>query len=146
MLLSKIPDYFLNPCSYRFELFVTIRRNTMTTAGMTSAMSDNVWEMEKGEVRKPGIVHIVALALFTGIGIVVGTFGSLAVPIGFVSALWGTTVLRLFGLITPSAQPVAWAGWFLGNSVASWVLGVLMLKFLSPLVVKTKAFCKGYWA
>jgi hypothetical protein len=209
----------------------------MTTASMTSANGDNVWAMEKGEVRKPGIVHIVALALFTGIGIVVGTFGSLAIPIGFVSAfwpgqaiqavgsvwygmwgglaafifplisnamsgsaplpvslayipgnfvqgmaagwifrqlklnpslkfgrdwlwftlvgilaanafgaLWGTTVLRIFGLITPSAQPVAWAGWFLGNSVASWVLGVIMLKFLSPLVVKTKAFCKGYWA
>jgi hypothetical protein len=58
-------------------------------------------------------------------------------------ALWGTSVLRMFGLITAEAQPVAWAGWFLGNSVASWVLGVLLLKFLSPLVIKTKAFCKG---
>ena len=61
-------------------------------------------------------------------------------------ALWGTTVLRLFGLITAAAHPVAWAGWFLGNSIASWVLGVLLLKFISPLVVKTKAFCNGYWA
>jgi len=199
--------------------------------------SENVWELEAGEVRKPGIPHIVALALFTGIGIVVGTFGSLAIPIGFVSAfwpgqaiqavgavwygmwgglaafifplisnamsgsaplpvsmayipgnfvqgiaagwvfrqfkldprlnsakdwigftlvgiiaanafgaLWGTTVLRMFGLITADAQLVSWAGWFIGNSVASWVLGVLMLKFISPLVMKTKAFCKGYWA
>lgn len=197
----------------------------------------SVWTLEEGEVRKPGIAHVVALALFTGIGIVVGTFGSLAVPIGFVSAfwpgqaiqavgsvwygwwggiaafvfplisnamsgsaplpvslayipgnliqgiaaawvfrqfkldptlktgkdwlgftlvgiilanafgaLWGTWVLRIFGLITPDAHVVAWAGWFLGNSVASWVLGVLMLKFITPLVVKTKAFCKGYWA
>ncbi len=204
-----------------------------------SALSEaeSVWALEEGEVRKPGIAHIVALALFTGIGIVVGTFGSLAIPIGFVSAFWpgqaiqavgsiwygmwggiaafvfplisnalsgsaplpvslayipanfvqgmasgwvfrqyklhpalksgrdwlgftlvgiilanafgaawGTTVLRLFGLITPSAHPVAWAGWFIGNSVASWILGVLMLKFISPLVIKTKAFCKGYWA
>lgn len=209
----------------------------MATMGKAMGMYENVWELEEGEVRKPGIVHIVALALFTGIGIVVGTFGSLAIPIGFVSAfwpgqaiqavgsiwygmwgglaaflfpllsnamsgsaplpvsmayipanfvqgmaagwifrqmklhpalkygrdwlwftlvgilaanafgaLWGTSVLRAFGLITAAAQPVAWAGWFLGNSVASWVLGVLLLKFLSPLVIKTKAFCKGYWA
>jgi len=52
----------------------------------------------------------------------------------------------MFGLITADAHLVSWAGWFLGNSVASWVLGVLLLKFISPLVVKTKAFCKGYWA
>jgi hypothetical protein len=206
-------------------------------AKASTDMSENVWALEPGEVRKPGIVHVVALALFTGIGIVVGTFGSLAVPIGFVSAfwpgqaiqavgsvwygmwgglaafifpllsnamsgsaplpvslayipanfvqgmaagwvfrqmklhpalksgrdwlwftlvgilaanafgaLWGTSVLRVFGLITAAAQPTAWAGWFMGNSVASWVLGVLMLKFISPLVIKTKAFCKGYWA
>ncbi|MBC8335370.1 MAG: hypothetical protein ISR59_08815 [Anaerolineales bacterium] len=40
-------------------------------------MIENVWQLEEGEVRKPGIVHVVMLALFTGIGIVVGTFGSL---------------------------------------------------------------------
>ena len=51
-------------------------------------MTENVWQLEEGEVRKPGIVHVVMLALFTGIGIVVGTFGSLAIPIGFVSAFW----------------------------------------------------------
>lgn len=209
----------------------------MAVAGKAQETYENVWALEEGEVRKPGIAHVVALALFTGIGIVVGTFGSLAVPIGFVSAfwpgqaiqavgsiwygmwggiaaflfplisnamsgsaplpvsmayipanfvqgmaagwifrqmklhpalkygrdwlwftlvgilaanafgaLWGTTVLRLFGLITPDAHLVAWAGWFIGNSVASWVLGVLLLKFLSPLVIRTKAFCKGYWA
>lgn len=201
------------------------------------AASESVWTLEAGEVRKPGVAHIVALALFTGIGIVVGTYGSLAIPIGFVSAFWpgqaiqavgsiwygmwggiaafvfplisnsmsgsapilvsaqyipanfvqgmaagwvfrqfkldprlnswqdwagftlvgilaanafgafwGTWVLRLSGMITPEAHLVSWAGWFLGNSVASWVLGVLMLKFISPLVMRTKAFCKGYWA
>lgn len=208
----------------------------MTTKSALSE-AEQVWALEEGEVRKPGIAHIVALALFTGIGIVVGTFGSLAIPIGFVSAFWpgqaiqavgsiwygmwggiaafvfplisnalsgsaplpvslayipanfvqgmaagwvfrqyklhpalksgrdwlgftlvgiilanifgaawGSTVLRLFGLITPSAHLVTWAGWFIGNTVASWILGVLMLKFISPLVIKTKAFCKGYWA
>ncbi len=209
----------------------------MASKSAKAGVAESVWTLEEGEIRKPGIVHIVALALFTGIGIVVGTFGSLAVPIGFVSAfwpgqaiqavgsvwygmwggvaafvfpvisnamsgsaplpvslayipgnfvqgiaagwvfrqykldpslktwkdwagftligilaanafgaLWGTSVLRVFGLITPDAQFIAWAGWFMGNSVASWVLGVLLLKFISPLVVKTKAFCKGYWA
>lgn len=204
---------------------------------MARETESSVWEVEKGEVRRPGIVHIVMLALFTGIGIVVGTFGSLAIPIGFVSAFWpgqaiqavgsiwygmwggiaafvfplisnslsgsaplpvsiayvpanfvqgmaagwafrlfkadpslktgkswvvftlvaiiaanifgaawGSTVLRLFGLITPAAHLVTFAGWFVGNTVASWILGAILLRFVSPLVVRTKAFCKGYWA
>ncbi len=177
------------------------------------------------------------LALFTGIGIVVGTFGSLTIPIGFVSAFWpgqaiqavgsigygmcggiasfvfpllsnslsgsapvpvsiayipanfvqgmtagwafrrfkadprllstgdwliftligiiaanifgatwGSTVLRLFGLITPEAHPTVVASWFVGNTVASWILGAILLKFVSPMVIRTAAFCKGYWA
>jgi integral membrane sensor domain MASE1 len=196
-----------------------------------------VWDLEAGEVRKPGIVHVVMLALFTGIGIVVGTFGSLAIPIGFVSAFWpgqavqaigaiwygvwgglaaalfplisnslsgsaplpvslsylpanflqgmiagwafryfrtdpslnsqkdwiiwivfgailpnlfgaawGSTVLRLFGMITPAAHLITFAGWFVGNTIPTLILGSIILKFVSPLVVKTKAFCKGYWA
>lgn len=203
----------------------------------TLPQTSTVWDVEPGEVRKPGIVHVVMLALFTGIGIVVGTFGSLAVPIGFVSAFWpgqaiqavgsvwfgmwggiaafvfpllsnafsgsaplpvsigyipgnfvqgmaagwafrffkadpslksgrdwliftlvgilaanafgaawGTTILRLFGLITPAAHLTAFLGWFLGNSVASWILGAILLRFVSPLVVKSTAFCKKYWA
>jgi len=201
------------------------------------AVAANVWKIEEGEVRKPGIVHIVMLALFTGIGIVVGTFGSLALPIGFVSAFWpgqavqsigavwfgwwggiasglfpmisnalsgsaplpvsmaylpgnilqgiiagwafrqfsahpslekgrdwviwillgalvpnaigaawGSTVLRMFGMITPAAHLVTFAGWFIGNSIPTIILGSLILKFVSPLVIKSKAFCKGYWA
>ncbi len=204
---------------------------------MAREIEASVWELEAGEVRRPGIVHVVMLALFTGIGIVVGTFGSLAIPIGFVSAFWpgqaiqavgaiwygmwggiaafvfpiisnslsgsaplpvsiayipanfvqamaagwafrflkadpslrtskswvvftligiiaanifgaawGSTVLRLFGLITPAAHLVTFAGWFVGNTVASWILGAILLRFVSPLVVRTKAFCKGYWA
>lgn len=206
----------------------------MATA--TPSMS-SVWDVEPGEVRKPGIVHIVMLALFTGIGIVVGTFGSLAIPIGFVSAFWpgqavqsigsiwfgwwggiasflfplisnslsgsaplpvslsyipgnllqgliagwafryfksdpslqstkdwiiwivlgaivpnligaawGSTVLRMFGLVTPAAHFVTFAGWFVGNTIPTIILGSIILKFVSPLVVKTKAFCKGLWA
>lgn len=202
---------------------------------MTTAAQ--VWTIEEGEVRKPGIVHVVMMALFTGIGIVVGTFGSLAVPIGFVSAFWpgqavqsigaiwfgwwggiasglfplisnalsgsaplpvslaylpgnilqgmfagwafrqfkahpslesgrdwgifilwgavvpnlfgaawGSTVLRLFGLITPAAHFTTFAGWFIGNTIPTLILGGLILKFVSPLVIRSKAFVKGYWA
>ena len=69
------------------------------TMGKASATSDDVWALEEGEVRKPGIVHIVALALFTGIGIVVGTFGSLAIPIGFVSAFWPGQAIQAVGSV-----------------------------------------------
>lgn len=206
----------------------------MTT---TSVSTENVWALEDGEVRKPGIVHIVMLALFTGIGIVVGTFGSLAVPLGFVSAFWpgqavqsigaiwfgwwggiaaglfplisnslsgsaplpvsiaylpgnilqgmvaawafryfkahpslltsrdwtvwiiggalvpniigaawGSTMLVGFGLITQAAQFTTFLGWFIGNTIPTIILGSIVLKYVSPLVIRSKAFCKEYWA
>lgn len=202
-----------------------------------STASNTVWDLEPGEVRKPGIVHVVMLALFTGIGIVVGTFGSLAIPIGFVSAFWpgqavqsigaiwfgwwggiaaalfplisnslsgsaplpvsimylpgnllqgmvaawafryfktdpslktqkdwwiwiifgallpnaigaawGSTTLVAFGLVTQAAQLTTFLGWFIGNTIPTLILGSIILKFVSPLVVKTKSFCKGLWA
>ncbi|KAF0092333.1 MAG: hypothetical protein FD141_517 [Fusobacteria bacterium] len=202
-----------------------------------STQAVNVWKLEEGEVRKPGLSHFVMMALFTGIGVVVGTFGSLAIPLGYVTAFWpgqaiqavgsiwygawggiasfifpiisnaisgsaplpvslayipgnlaqgiiagwafrqfagdprlktakdwalflgfaiiisniigagwGSTVLRWFGLIAPDAQMTVFIGWFIGNAVASAILGAVMLKFISPIVMKTKTFCKGYWA
>lgn len=202
-----------------------------------STQEVNVWKLEEGEVRKPGLSHFVMMALFTGIGVVVGTFGSLAIPLGYVTAFWpgqaiqavgsiwygawgglssfifpiisnaisgsaplpvslayipgnlaqgiiagwafrqfagdprlrsvkdwglflgfgiivsniigagwGSSVLRMFGLIAPDAQLTVFIGWFIGNSVASAILGAVMLKFISPIVMKTKTFCKGYWA
>ena len=66
---------------------------------MAAPAVENVWQLEEGEVRRPGIVHIVMLALFTGIGIVVGTFGSLAIPIGFVSAFWPGQAIQAVGSI-----------------------------------------------
>jgi integral membrane sensor domain MASE1 len=200
-------------------------------------MAKGVWKIHDGEVRKPGLSHFVMTALFTGIGVVVGTFGSLAIPLGYVTAFWpgqaiqsvgciwygawggiasfifpiisnaisgaaplpvslayipgnlaqglivgwafrqfgndprlmkaadwisftfwgaivsniigagwGSTVLRCFRLITPDAHLTVFVGWAIGNAVASWILGVIMLKFVSPIVMKTKTFCKGYWA
>lgn len=197
----------------------------------------DVWAMGEGEVRSPGIVNIVMLALFTGIGVVVGTFGSLAVPIGFVSlfwpgqavqsiggiwfgwwggiaavlfplisnslsgsaplplsfayipanllqgmiaawafrrfkahpalktgrdwaiwifwgaivpniigAAWGSTMLVVFGMVTKAAQLITFGGWFLGNTIPTIILGSVVLKFVSPLVIRSKAFVKGGWA
>lgn len=196
-----------------------------------------IWMLVPGEERKANVSHIVMMALFTGIGVVVGTFGSLAVPLGFVTAFWpaqaiqsvgsiwfgmwggiaafvfpmisnaisgsaplpvslayipgnflqgmlagfafrmfkadprlksgrdwtifaifgvfgcnligagwGSSVLRMFGLISPAAHSTVFLGWFLGNSIPSFILGVLLLKFLSPLVIQSKTFVKRYWA
>lgn len=205
--------------------------------GSTAQESGSVWKTEEGEIRKPGLSHFVMMALFAGVGVVVGTFGSLAVSMGPVSAFWpgqaiqsvgciwyggwgaiaavvfpmisnslsgavalpislayipgnlvqgalgawafrtfgcdprlksgkdwavflvfgialanavgaaeGNLVLYLFGMVTAEAIPLSFVGWWIGNSVASAILGVIMLKFLSPLVMKTKTFCKGLWA
>ncbi|WP_273836990.1 hypothetical protein [Halococcus sp. PRR34] len=197
----------------------------------------SVWEVQEGESRESGPVHVIMTALFIGIGIVVGTFGSLAVPIGFTSAfwpgqaiqsvgavwfgawgiiagtlfpvisntisgsapipvsiayipgnlvqtalaavalkqfnghpalrerrdwilfigigvllanllgsLWGTSVLLAFGLITAEAFPVVWLGWMIGNSVPGIILGVVLLKYVTPVIIDSKAFVKNWWA
>jgi hypothetical protein len=206
-------------------------------ASLKAQEAANVWALEVGEVRKPGIIHLVMMLLCTGIGLAVTTFGTVRVSselisvhspaqaiqaagaiwfgmwggiaafvfpllstvrsgefplavsialipgyfvqgmaagwafrhykchpalksgkdwmvwtfIGVLAAnalgvLWTTSVQRIFGLIETSALPHAWADQFLGDSIASWILGILLLKFISPLVIKTRAFCKGYWA
>jgi integral membrane sensor domain MASE1 len=199
--------------------------------------TESVWGIERGERRQPGIVHVVMMALFIGIGIVVGTLGSLAIPIGFVSAFWpgqavqavggvwfggwgvlagmffpfisnalsgsapipvsavylpanflqsflgafamrslrgdprllttrdwviwvvfgvllanflgafwGTYVLTWFGMITPSSRITALLGWFIGNSIPSLIFGSILLKYVSPMVLRSKAFTRGWWA
>lgn len=197
----------------------------------------SVWQINEGEIRKPKTNHVIMMALFIGVGVVVGTFGSMAVPVGFVSAFWpgqaiqsvgciwfgmwggiasivfplisnaisgsasivvslayvpgnflqgmmagwafrlfkcdprlksgkdwavfaifgalicnlvgaawGVMVLRLFGLIAPSSTLTVWLGWAIGNAVPSFILGAILLKFVSPLILKSKSFCKKYWA
>ena len=90
-------------------------------------MSNTIWTLEEGEVRKPGIVHVVMLALFTGIGIVVGTFGSLAVPIGFVSAFWPGQAVQSIGSI--------WYGWWGGIAAGLFPLISNSLSGSAPLPV-----------
>ncbi len=199
--------------------------------------SGKIWAVEEGERRSPGIIHVVMMALFIGIGIVVGTLGSLAIPIGFVSAFWpgqavqavgatwfgawgviagmffpfisnamsgsapipvsaaylpanfiqgflavaafkllngdprlrtvrdwtiwvvfgvlvanflgafwGTYVLSWFGLITDQARIPALLGWTIGNSIPSLIFGSILLKYVTPMVIRSKAFVKGWWA
>jgi integral membrane sensor domain MASE1 len=208
----------------------------MATASVRAEAS-RVWSLQPGERRRPGVVHIVMMALFIGIGIVVGTLGSLAIPIGFVSAFWpgqavqavggiwfglwgviagmffpfisnamsgsapipvsaaylpanflqaflaaaafrylkadprlrsgrdwavwivigvlaanflgafwGTYVLTWFGLITEAARTTALLGWWVGNTIPSLIFGSILLKFVSPMVMRSKAFVKGWLA
>ena len=63
-----------------------------------------------------------------------------------IGAIWGTGVLVAFGLVTGAAAPGTVVGWFIGNSIPSIILGSIILKFVSPLVLRSKAFCKGWWA
>lgn len=209
---------------------------TMQAAAGSQGEAD-IWTLAPGERRSPGIIHVVMTALFIGIGIVVGTLGSLAIPIGFVSAFWpgqavqavggiwfggwgviagmffpfisnamsgsapipvsaaylpanflqgflaavafrylkadprlqtardwviwivvgvllanflgafwGTYVLVWFGLITSGAQLTALLGWLIGNTIPSLIFGSIVLKYVSPMVIRSKAFVKSWWA
>ena len=65
---------------------------------MPSAKS--IWEVEPGEVRKPGTVHIAIMALLIGVGAVAGTFGSLSVPLGYgVTGFWPGVAVQAVGSI-----------------------------------------------
>jgi hypothetical protein len=76
-----------------------------------------------------------------GIWIFIGVIAA-----NLIGSFWGSNVLVFFGLITRGVWFNAWAGWFVGNTIPSLILGSLVLKFVSPIVVNTSAFCKGYWA
>ncbi|MBV4427519.1 hypothetical protein [Clostridium tyrobutyricum] len=203
----------------------------------TLVKKENVWKIENGEIRKPKMNNIIMMALFIGIGVVVGTFGSMVVPLGFVSAFWpgqaiqsvgciwfgmwggiasvifpmisnaiagsaslpisiaylpgnflqgmiagiafrvfkadprlksgkdwiiytifgviicnaigaawGSTVLRMFKLISPASHLTVFLGWAIGNSVPSFILGAILLKFVSPIIMRSRSFVKKYLA
>lgn len=52
--------------------------------------------------------------------------------------------LRLAGDLPATAWGGAFVDWFASNSLSTWLLGTFLLKFLSPLLVRTKAFCDRY--
>lgn len=61
-------------------------------------------------------------------------------------ASWAVTALQYFGLITVSSVPLFFSGWTIGNGVPSLVFGIILLKALSPLIIRSRAFCKGWLA
>ena len=197
----------------------------------------SVWELEPGEVRKPGTIHIAIMALLIGVGAVAGTFGSLSIPLGYgvtgfwpgvavqavgsiwfgmwgviagflfpfisnslagaplyvsfgylpsnliqgllpawafkyfkadprltsgkdyaifivfgvilnniLGAAWAVTALQWLGLVTVESVPLFFSGWTIGNGVPALIFGIILLKALSPLVVKHRSFVKKWWA
>jgi len=61
-------------------------------------MSENIWKLEEGETRSPGVIHIVITALLIGIGAVVGAFGSFSLPLGFgVNFFWPAIAVQNVG-------------------------------------------------
>jgi integral membrane sensor domain MASE1 len=64
----------------------------------------------------------------------------------FLGAFWGTYVLVWFGLITGAAQFTALLGWLIGNTIPSLIFGSILLKYVSPMVMRSKAFVKGWLA
>ncbi len=69
--------------------------------------------------------------------IVSSAFGALYSPL---------VVLKGFGLLTAESEPLFIWGWFGGNMVAGIVFNFILLKALSPVVIRTTAFVKRWWA
>ena len=70
---------------------------TNKQADMTA---EEIWTVEEGERRSPGVIHIVILALLIGIGFVVGAFGSISFPLGFgVNFFWTGIAVQQVGAI-----------------------------------------------
>jgi hypothetical protein len=62
-------------------------------------------------------------------------------------ALWSPlVVLKGFGLLTADSVPLFIWGWFGGNVVAGVVFNFILLKALSPVVIRTTAFVKRWWS
>lgn len=55
-------------------------------------------------------------------------------------------VLKGFGLLTTDSLPLFIWGWFGGNVVAGIVFNFILLKALSPVVIRTTAFVKRWWS
>lgn len=208
---------------------------------MKDETNHSIWELKSDEIRSIGLMHFVVLGILIIVGIILGTYGSLSVPIevkqylhvsgfwpgqtvqsvgsiwfgiwgilasvlfpfvsniiggqggGIISiaflpanliqgllagwafrffkadpglrdlkswiiwvlfgcilanllgAAWGTTMLVYSGAIPQESQITAFIGWVIGNTFPTLVFGSILMWLGSPLVVKLKVFCKGYW-
>ena len=77
-----------------------------------------------------------------------GLFLFLAMVVSsIIGALWSVlVVLKGFDLLPPGSVPLFIWGWFGGNVVAGTVFNFILLKALSPIVIRTTAFVKKWWA
>jgi hypothetical protein len=98
----------------------TTTPSTSTQPG-TELTAQQIWTVQPGEKRSPGVIHIVITALLIGIGFVVGAFGSITFPLGFgVNFFWtgiaiqqvGPIWFGLWGVIAGSIFP------FFSNAIA----------------------------
>ncbi len=60
----------------------------------------------------------------------------------FISAAWVLTGFYFFGIMPAEAAKAAAFGWIFGGVVVSIVIGIPILKFISPVVKKTSLFQK----
>ena len=67
----------------------------------------------------------------------------LATALGAASS---TAALCLLDASSPAEYWPLFLGRFLSDAATTWVLGTIGLKFLSPLIVRTRAFCKGWFS
>jgi hypothetical protein len=78
--------------------------NQAATKGMPVSnrelTAEQIWEVQPGERRSVGVIHIVITALLIGIGFVVGAFGSISFPLGFgVNFFWTGIAVQQVGSI-----------------------------------------------
>jgi hypothetical protein len=72
-------------------------KGMLTTKDMTA---EKIWEVQPGERRSVGVIHIVITALLIGIGFVVGAFGSITFPLGFgVNFFWTGIAVQQIGSV-----------------------------------------------
>jgi integral membrane sensor domain MASE1 len=203
---------------------------------MTESQNKSVWDQNQNRNPTSAILHLVTTAVLGGIGIVAGTFGSLAIPIGVVSVFWpgqavqsvgcvwfgywgaiastffplisnllsgvaplpvslalipanfmqgmsagwafrffkadpslrntkdwvlwiiggaiipniigagyGTWILQEFKVIPEQAYTATFLGWVIGNIIPTVLIGSIILKSVSPIVVRSRSFVRGYW-
>jgi len=82
---------------------------------------EKIWEVEEGEKRSVGVIHIVITALLIGIGAVVGAFGSFTLPLGFgVNFFWPAIAVQNVGSVWFGAWGVIAAALFpiISNGIA----------------------------
>ncbi|MFC1905577.1 hypothetical protein ACFLXL_02075 [Chloroflexota bacterium] len=62
-----------------------------------------------------------------------------------VGAAWGSSMLAVGGQIQWDEVAGTFAGWLIGNIIITSVIGILLLKFVTPYVIKAGLTVEKYW-